>query len=91
MGSIGRLLPSLTARIIDASGKDVPEGQVGEMVLQGPTVMKGYWKNPAATKDTFTKEGWYRTGDVARVDEDGCWYIVDRLKELIKYKGFQGN
>lgn len=89
LGSIGTLLPCLHARLIDIDENDVPEGSPGEVCFRGPSVMRGYWRNPEATKNTFTADGhWYRTGDIAMKDGD-YWFIVDRLKELIKYKGFQ--
>ncbi|KAJ9105311.1 hypothetical protein QFC21_001679 [Naganishia friedmannii] len=90
IGSIGRLLPTLEARIVDSEGNDaVLPDEAGEMVLKGPTIMRGYWRNETATRETFTSDGWYRTGDVAKIDADGYWYIVDRLKEMIKVKGYQ--
>lgn len=62
----------------------------GELWVQGPNIMKGYWRNPKATKETFSPDGkWLRTGDIAYIDEKGCFYIVDRIKELIKVKGNQ--
>jgi acyl-CoA synthetase (AMP-forming)/AMP-acid ligase II len=89
-GSIGPLIPNTEARLVDPeTGDDVPEGEEGEIWLRGPQVMKGYLNNPAATAETLVEDGWLRTGDVGRVDENGYFYIVDRLKELIKYKGYQ--
>ncbi|KAL9108242.1 MAG: hypothetical protein Q9227_006980 [Pyrenula ochraceoflavens] len=61
----------------------------GELWVKGPNIMKGYWRNPSATAATLTPDGWLRTGDVAYIDTDGKFYIVDRLKELIKVKGLQ--
>ncbi len=88
-GSVGKLLPGTEARLVDpATGEDVAAGEAGELLVRGPQVMVGYLDNPAATADTVT-DGWLHTGDVARVDENGDYYVVDRLKELIKYKGFQ--
>jgi 4-coumarate--CoA ligase len=63
-------------------------GEVGELFFQGPTVMKGYLDNEAATKDSII-EGWLRSGDLGFVDEDGYYYIIDRIKEIIKYQGYQ--
>ncbi|KAJ7269564.1 AMP binding protein [Mycena rebaudengoi] len=90
-GSIGELLPNLEARlVVDADGDvDAEEGQPGELWLRGKTVMKGYLNNPAATSNAITADKWFKTGDVAIRDQEGHFYIVDRLKELIKYKGFQ--
>ncbi len=89
VGSIGTPL-SLTEHKIVApeSGEEVEVGEVGELWLRGPQVMRGYYKDPQATAVTLV-DGWLRTGDLAREDEDGYVYIVDRLKELIKCKGFQ--
>ena len=92
-GSCGALLPCVDARLVTEDGKDVgheqgSEGRPGELWLKGSTIMKGYLNNEAATKDCITPDGWFKTGDVA-IYKDGFLYIVDRLKELIKYKGFQ--
>ena len=89
-GSVGALIPNTEARLVDpATGEDVPVGEEGEIWIRGPQVMKGYLNNPAATDETLVEDGWLRTGDIARIDENGFTYIVDRLKELIKYKGYQ--
>jgi len=90
-GYCGKLMPIYQARLVTEEGKDViKQGERGELWLRGPSVMKGYWKNEEATKHTFADGGWFMTGDVAEVDKDGYFAIVDRVKELIKYKGFQG-
>jgi acyl-CoA synthetase (AMP-forming)/AMP-acid ligase II len=89
MGSIGRLAAGTECRLVDPlTDEDVPEGGRGELLIRGPQVMSGYLGNPEATAATLV-DGWLRTGDVATVDEDGWFAIVDRVKELIKYKGFQ--
>jgi acyl-CoA synthetase (AMP-forming)/AMP-acid ligase II len=89
-GSVGALIPNTEARLVDPeTGKDLPEGEEGEIWIKGPQVMKGYLNNPQATAEIFTDDAWLRTGDIGRVDENGFFYIVDRLKELIKYKGYQ--
>ncbi len=89
-GSIGVLLPNCEARLVDAdTGEDVAEGGDGELWLRGPMVMKGYLNNAEATAATIDADDWLHTGDVAQVDVDGHFKIVDRVKELIKYKGFQ--
>jgi acyl-CoA synthetase (AMP-forming)/AMP-acid ligase II len=89
-GSIGALIPNTEARLVDPeTDEDVQEGEEGEIWIRGPQVMKGYLNNPEATGEIFTDDGWLRTGDIGRVDENGFFYIVDRLKELIKYKGYQ--
>ncbi|KAJ7350441.1 AMP binding protein [Mycena albidolilacea] len=91
MGSIGVLLPNLEARLVedDEGEVDAEEGKPGELWVRGKTVMKGYLNNPAATANAITPDGWFKTGDVAIRDAEGYYYIVDRRKELIKYKGFQ--
>ena len=89
-GSIGRPVPNTECRIVElGTDEDVPTGEPGELWIRGPQVMKGYLNQPEATAHTINAEGWLRTGDVGRVDEDGAFWIVDRVKELIKYKGYQ--
>ena len=89
-GSIGAELPDTECRIVDPeTGEDVAEGERGELWIRGPQVMAGYLNNDEATRETLDSDGWLHTGDIAVRDEDGFYFIVDRLKELIKYKGFQ--
>ncbi|MBI3790846.1 MAG: 4-coumarate--CoA ligase family protein [Gemmatimonadetes bacterium] len=89
-GSIGPMVPNTEARIVSTdSGEDVGVGEKGELWLRGPQVMKGYFNKPEATAACMTPDGWFKTGDVAVVDEHGWFEIVDRVKELIKYKGMQ--
>ena len=89
-GSIGPPLANTECRLVDPeTGEDVGEGERGEIWIRGPQVMKGYLNNPEATAATVDDDGWLHTGDIAVVDGDGFFTIVDRLKELIKYKGFQ--
>lgn len=89
-GASGLTIPNTETRIVDpVTLEDVPEGQDGEIWVRGPQVMKGYLNNPAATAATITPDGWLRTGDIGHVDGDGYLFITDRLKELIKVKGFQ--
>ncbi|MCB0932037.1 MAG: fatty-acid--CoA ligase FadD8 [Mycobacterium sp.] len=85
--SCGR--PTLFARtaLLDGDGKPVPRGEVGEICVSGPLLCGGYWKLPDATAETF-RDGWMHTGDMAREDEDGFWYIVDRVKDMIVTGGF---
>ncbi|KAL5360469.1 hypothetical protein BJX96DRAFT_184557 [Aspergillus floccosus] len=87
-GSVSRLLPNMRLRIVDDDGKDVEEGKEGEFLVKGPVVTTGYYNNPEATKDAFTADGWFKSGDIG-VRKNGLFYIVDRKKELIKYKGLQ--
>ncbi|HLY48667.1 MAG TPA: AMP-binding protein [Solirubrobacteraceae bacterium] len=89
-GSIGPALVGTECRLIDPlTETEAAPGEAGELWIRGPQVMAGYLNNPAATAETLDSDGWLRSGDIARVDEDGYYTIVDRLKELIKYKGFQ--
>jgi acyl-CoA synthetase (AMP-forming)/AMP-acid ligase II len=89
-GSVGALVPNTEARLVDPeTAEDVPEGEQGEIWVRGPQVMRGYLNNPEATAETLLEDGWLRTGDIARIDSEGFTFIVDRLKELIKYKGYQ--
>lgn len=88
-GSIGLPFPDTECRIVDAETgcRDLPVGEVGELLLRGPQVMSGYWENPAETALAI-RDGWFYTGDLARMDEDGFFYIVDRKKDLIIASGF---
>lgn len=89
-GSVGPAVDGTEVRIADLeSGAELPHGAEGELWVRGPQVMKGYLNNEQATAATITPDGWLRTGDIARQDTDGYLYVVDRLKELIKFKGFQ--
>ncbi|HEY4727508.1 MAG TPA: AMP-binding protein, partial [Actinomycetes bacterium] len=89
-GSAGRLLGGTEARIVDPDrGGDLGPGRTGELWLRGPQVMRGYRNHPEATARTITPDGWLRTGDLCYLDADGYLFVVDRLKELIKYKGAQ--
>ncbi|KIJ36336.1 hypothetical protein M422DRAFT_34299 [Sphaerobolus stellatus SS14] len=88
-GTIGTLVSNVQARLVLDDETDAPEGEPGEIWIKGPNVMKGYLNNPEATRDAITPDGWFKTGDVAIVDKDNFFQIVDRKKELIKYKGFQ--
>ena len=89
-GTVGVTVPNTMCRIVDpATGEDQDVGGTGELWVSGPQVMKGYLNNPEATAQTIDADGWLHTGDIATIDADGFVSIVDRLKELIKYKGFQ--
>ena len=89
VGSIGLPLAGTEDKIVDpATGDELSPPEVGELWIRGPQIMKGYYRDPESTARTLV-DGWLRTGDLARKDEDGYVYIVDRLKELIKTKGFQ--
>ena len=82
LGSVGKPFYQMEARVVDANGKDCPPGEAGEVLLRGPCVMKGYWKRPEATAETL-RDGWLHTGDGAVLDEDGFFYIRDRIKDMI--------
>ncbi len=86
-GSIGVPWPDTDCRIVDGSGVDVAPGEIGELLIKGPQVMRGYWNHPEETAATL-KDGWLYTGDLARMDEDGFFYIVGRKKEMIIAGGF---
>lgn len=89
-GSAGRLSDNLEAKIVDPDTKEaLPPGERGELWLRGPMIMKGYVGDYQATSETLDSEGWLKTGDLCYFDSDGFLYIVDRLKELIKYKAYQ--
>ncbi|MEU4740572.1 AMP-binding protein [Actinosynnema sp. NPDC023658] len=90
VGTVGVIAPNMECRFVDpATGEDVGVGERGELWCRGPNVMKGYLNNPEATAATLDADGWLHTGDVAVIDEQGLVSIVDRVKELIKYKGYQ--
>ncbi|XP_038057598.1 4-coumarate--CoA ligase 1-like isoform X2 [Patiria miniata] len=89
-GSVGLLLPNTEMKVVDVtSGKLLGPEQDGEIWVKGPQIMKGYLKNPEATAQCIDKDGFFHTGDIGHIDKDGYTHIVDRLKELIKYKGHQ--
>jgi len=87
-GSIGLPLPSTEFDVRDDDGKDVEPGTPGELYVRGPQVMKGYWQRPEETAKSITSDGWLLTGDIARMDEKGFFYIVDRKKDMILVSGF---
>ncbi|MFF8861543.1 4-coumarate--CoA ligase family protein [Streptomyces sp. NPDC015139] len=90
-GTVGRLIAGTEMRIVslDDPGKDLGTGEPGEILIRGPQIMKGYLGRPDATDAMIDTDGWLHTGDVGHVDTDGWLFVVDRVKELIKYKGFQ--
>ncbi|HEV8308891.1 MAG TPA: 4-coumarate--CoA ligase family protein [Methylomirabilota bacterium] len=89
-GSIGKVVPNTEVKIVDvATGAELGTRQEGELLIRGPQIMKGYLNRPQETADSIDGQGWYHTGDVGYVDDEEWFYIVDRTKELIKYKGLQ--
>ena len=90
-GSVGPAIADTEERVVDldTATKDVPAGEIGELLVRGPQVMKGYYNNEDATRETISDDGWLYTGDIVRMNDDGCVWILDRKKELIKYKAFQ--
>jgi fatty-acyl-CoA synthase len=81
-GSVGKVIPTVAARVVDENMNDVPVGEVGEIVYRAPTLMSGYWNNPQATAEAFAG-GWFHSGDLVRMDEDGYVWVVDRKKDMI--------
>ncbi len=88
-GAIGLPVPSTEVAILDEEGKDLPLGEVGEICIRGPQVMKGYWNRPEETAKVFTADGWLRTGDMGCMDERGYVKLVDRKKDMILVSGFK--
>jgi fatty-acyl-CoA synthase len=82
LGSVGRVIPTVSARVVDEDMNDVPVGEVGEIVYRAPTLMAGYWNNPQATAEAFAG-GWFHSGDLVRQDEEGYVWVVDRKKDMI--------
>ncbi|KAI4856052.1 acetyl-CoA synthetase-like protein, partial [Aureobasidium sp. EXF-8846] len=89
VGSVGVLLPNMTAKYMSPEEKEVPVGEVGELWLKGPNIFMGYLNNAEGTANALTSDGYFKTGDVGFQDKDNNFFITDRVKELIKYKGFQ--
>jgi long-chain acyl-CoA synthetase len=88
-GTIGLPIPSTEATVLDDAGRTVPVGEVGEICIRGPQVMKGYWNRPEETQRVFTPDGWFRTGDMGFMDADGYFKITDRKKDMIIVSGFK--
>ncbi len=82
LGSVGKVIPTVAARVVDEEMNDVPVGQVGEIVYRAPTLMAGYWNNPEATAEAFAG-GWFHSGDLVRLDDEGYVWVVDRKKDMI--------
>lgn len=89
LGSVGVPLPETECKVIDEEGTELPKGEEGELCVRGPQVMKGYWEQPEETKKSIDSEGWFKTGDMAVIQEDGYIKIVDRKKDMINVSGFK--
>lgn len=87
IGSVGTMLPNQTAMYMSPEEKELPVGETGELWIKGPNIFVGYLNNEKGTANALTPDGWFKTGDVGYQDKDGNFFITDRLKELIKYKG----
>jgi long-chain acyl-CoA synthetase len=87
-GYIGRAVIGTEMRTVDDDGKETPRGEPGELLIRGPQVMQGYWQRPHETAESFTDEGWFKTGDVGVIDEEGFLKLVDRKKDMILVSGF---
>ncbi|MDA0424729.1 long-chain-fatty-acid--CoA ligase FadD1 [Stutzerimonas frequens] len=88
LGSIGIPVPSTQFKVINDDGQDLPQGEIGELCIKGPQVMKGYWQRPEATAEVIDADGWFKTGDIGVIQEDGYIRIVDRKKDMILVSGF---
>lgn len=88
LGSVGYAVPQMEVRVVGLDGTPVPPNEPGEVCLRGPAVMAGYWNRPEATAEVLDADGWFRTGDIGKLDEDGYLFIVDRMKELIIHGGY---
>jgi long-chain acyl-CoA synthetase len=87
-GSIGTPIEGVEMQVRSDDGNELPQGEVGEIVIRGHNVMKGYWNRPEASADAIDADGWFRSGDLARVDEDGYFFIVDRKKDMVLRGGY---
>ena len=87
--SVGPAIPAVSTIVLDENGKEVPRNHEGELCVKGPNVFRGYWGNEAASRDAFTQDGWFKTGDIVEVDDDGFIFIKDRKKDMIIIKGLK--
>jgi long-chain acyl-CoA synthetase len=87
-GSVGTPIENVEMKVVDETGKELPDGEPGEILIKGPNVMKGYFRDPEATADAV-KNGWFRSGDIGYRDRDGYFFVVDRLKDMINVAGFK--
>ena len=87
--SVGPAIPAVSTIVLDEDGNEVPRNKEGELCVKGPNVFRGYWGNETATRDAFTEDGWFKTGDIVEVDDDGFIFIKDRKKDMIIIKGLK--
>ncbi len=87
--SVGPAIPAVSTRVVDDNGHEVPRNTEGELCVKGPNVFKGYWGKEKATQDAFTQDGWFKTGDIVEIDDDGFIFIKDRKKDMIIVKGLK--
>ncbi len=87
--SVGPAIPAVSTVVLDEDGNEVPRNKEGELCIKGPNVFRGYWGNETATRDAFTEDGWFKTGDIVEVDDDGFIFIKDRKKDMIIIKGLK--
>ena len=87
--SVGPAIPAVSTLVLDDEGNEVPRNKEGELCIKGPNVFRGYWGNEKATRDAFTEDGWFKTGDIVEVDDDGFIFIKDRKKDMIIIKGLK--
>ena len=87
--SVGPAIPAVSTIVLDDDGNEVPRNKEGELCIKGPNVFRGYWGNETATRDAFTEDGWFKTGDIVEVDDDGFIFIKDRKKDMIIIKGLK--
>jgi long-chain acyl-CoA synthetase len=87
-GSVGTPIQDVEMKIVDDKGNEVPQGEVGEIVIRGHNVMKAYWNLPEATAEAIDADGWFHSGDLGKVDEDGYFFVVDRKKDMIIRGGY---
>lgn len=88
--SVGPPISDTVEKVLSVDDdRELGPGETGELLIRGPQIMRGYWNRPEDTAETITQDGWLRTGDIGQFDDEGYVYIVDRKKELIKYKGYQ--
>src|SRR5690606_19618422 len=88
IGTIGIPVPSTRFKVISDDGQELPQGEIGELCIKGPQVMKGYWQRPEDTAEVLDADGWFKTGDIGLIQEDGYIRIVDRKKDMILVSGF---